>query len=473
MNGHEDAAIGSQEDAVRYYRDLFKSLVASRKCIVAMGPIGSASALVKLLRDLGSEPPLVLTDGPSHISPDATELNCHSIVVEPSGDSLSSLRQYAMGLQSPPPEVLRIIEDYDCDKTALVFVTNLIDIEAVAGRPRYDARKQEWIDLENKTVIDSFWDSTHIERAPSTVISPEISITRKIARDLDQGLGTAWAGDNRGGNHFGACLFRWVRTEDQLREACEFFRRHCDFVRIMPFLEGLPCSIHGMVFQNELAIFRPVEIIVLRLANCPKLSYAGTATFWDPSPFDRRTMRNVARSVGNKLREVLGYRGFFNVDGIMTSGGFIPTELNTRMTGGATLLGASLPDLPLTLVDAAVRRGEAFDFRPSVLERLVLNAADVRRRGGATYQCEVTFSNFRTLPIADDGERCHPTENREASAWLSVGPSGKGGFLGFHPINDRIPIGLPFTPLVVRAFAAADKIFGTRIGRLEAAKLVR
>ena len=52
-------------------------------------------------------------------------------------------------------------------------------------------------------------------------------------------------------------------------------------VRVMPFLEGVPCSVHGIVLPDGTAALRPVELVTLRRGT--DLVYAGCATFWDPS----------------------------------------------------------------------------------------------------------------------------------------------------------------------------------------------
>ena len=81
---------------------------------------------------------------------------------------------------------------------------------------------------------------------------------------LDRGAGTAWAGDARQGFHGGAFGLRWVKAEEDVAEAVAFLAARCDRVRVMPFLEGIPCSIHGVVFPRGAATFRPVEMVTLR-----------------------------------------------------------------------------------------------------------------------------------------------------------------------------------------------------------------
>ena len=50
----------------------------------------------------------------------------------------------------------------------------------------------------------------------------------------------------------------------------------------MPFLDGVPCSIHGMVLPDGTAVFRPVEIAILRDVARRRFVYGGLSTYWDP-----------------------------------------------------------------------------------------------------------------------------------------------------------------------------------------------
>ena len=103
-----------------------------------------------------------------------------------------------------------------------------------------------------------------------------------------------------------------------------FLAARCDRVRVMPFLEGIPCSIHGVVFPEGVATFRPVEMVTLRRPReSGRLRYAGAATFWDPPDDDREVMRDLARRVG-ELRRRVGYRGAFTVDGVLAAEAFCP-----------------------------------------------------------------------------------------------------------------------------------------------------
>src|SRR6266536_534005 len=127
-----------------------------------------------------------------------------------------------------------------------------------------DPRLPAWRRLEDKVLVDELWDVLGVERAPSAVVPAETRALRAAARGLDRGAGTAWAGDAREGFNGGATYLRWVRTPDDEAEAGAFLAAHCARARVMPFLEGIPCSIHGIVFPDGVAALRPVEMVTLR-----------------------------------------------------------------------------------------------------------------------------------------------------------------------------------------------------------------
>ena len=147
-----------------------------------------------------------------------------------------------------------------------------------------------------------------------------------------------WSGDARDGFNGGGDFVRWLRDDRDRAAAAAFFRPRCDRVRVLPFLEGVPCSIHGFVLPDGTAVLRPVEIVTLRDPAARTMTYAGLGSTWDPPAADREAMRGAARRVGAHLQREHGYRGAFGVDGVLTADGFRPTELNTRMSAGATAL---------------------------------------------------------------------------------------------------------------------------------------
>jgi hypothetical protein len=73
---------------------------------------------------------------------------------------------------------------------------------------------------------------------------------------------------------------RWVGTDEQARAAAEFLGEHRDDrLWVMPFLDGVSCSIHGFVLPGGVAALRPVELLVLR--RTPPATSTGSCT---PAP---------------------------------------------------------------------------------------------------------------------------------------------------------------------------------------------
>ena len=322
--------------------------------------------------------------------------------------------------------------------------------------------------------IDAFWDAVGVQRAPARIVPAEYEALRAAAGALDRGSGTVWAADARDGTHAGAIGLRWVRPGDDGREAAASLARIADRVRVMPFLEGIPASIHGIVFPDAVAALRPVEMLVLRPATGDSLLYAGCSTWFDPKPEDRETMRTLARRVGAALREQVGFRGSFSIDGVLAEEGFLPTELNPRLGGGMSTLAGALGDFPLTPLCLAIAEGERLDYRPELLEQAVLEAADARRVCGGGRAIRRKLTETGTIDLRRDGHdyrKAAPGEDPDAS--ILFGPGPIGGFLSFSLDPDRNDPGQPSAPEVARAFRLADRLLGTDFGVLKAARNVR
>jgi hypothetical protein len=111
-----------------------------------------------------------------------------------------------------------------------------------------------------------------------------------------------WSGDARDGFNGGGNYVRWVVDRRDRATARAFFATRCDRVRVMPFLDGMPCSIHGLVLPDGTAALRPVEIAILRNAADRRFVYGGLGTSWDPPAADRDEMRDAVRRVGAHLQ---------------------------------------------------------------------------------------------------------------------------------------------------------------------------
>jgi len=466
-------------------KDALAPLFAGRTVVLTGGPLAAMTGTCRRLRELGAERPFLLATGTGTGEvPGSDEAEWCVEVRAP--DVIAEIRAAMRLLRLLPGEVVAALDRWDPAREALVLSPMFNELPEIAGRRVYGPRRPEWRRLEDKVVIDALWDDLGVARAPSEIVPAEAAALRAAAGRLDRGAGTAWAGDARQGFHGGAYCLRWVRGAADAAEAAAFLAGRCDRVRVMRFLEGIPCSIHGVVFPEGVATFRPVEMVTLRRPGSGRLRYAGAATFWDPPAADREVMRDLARRVGEGLRERVGYRGAFTVDGVLAAEGFRPTELNPRLGAGLSIMTRDLPDLPVGLLDRALIEGETLAFGAAELERQLLAAADRTRAGGASTVTErrpealepspperPDAGATRELPVAFEAGACRPAEGREPDGVLSFGPSGVGGFVRLALDPDRVPAGPPVAPLAVAAFALADERFGAGIGPLEPARAVR
>ena len=176
-----------------------------------------------------------------------------------------------------------------------------------------------------------------------------------------------------------------MTDEQSASQARAALAEHCDQVRVMPFVDGVPCSIHGIVLPDGLAVLRPVEMVVLRRIlddGSRKFFYAGCATFWDPSDDVRTQMVDVARRVGEQLRAEVDFKGTYTVDGVAAPDGFWPTELNPRFGAGINTIARAGGDVPILLINEVVGSGLPLGISAADLERELVSVADAHRGGG-------------------------------------------------------------------------------------------
>ncbi len=453
-----------------------EALVGGRRVVLAGGVLAGSAPRVRRLRELGAERVLVVAGsvGTGELpSPEDAEWVVTDLL---GGDIVATLRAEEAMLADPPTEVLEALDTFDRAGRALVLGNGPPTAARLGERAVFGARLPEWAALEDKTVVDECFDHWGVTRVPSEIVPVTPAALRRAAAALEAGLGTAWAGDARHGFHGGAELVRWVRSERDAAEAEAFFKAHCDTVRVMPFLEGVPCSIHGFVFPDGVARLRPVELVSLRPVGRPRILYAGCATFWDPSDADRAEMREVARRTGEGLAASVGYRGAFTVDGVLTEEGFRPTELNPRLGAGVGTMGRAVPDVPFDLLQCALVAGHRTGVGATELEEAVVAGADASRAGG-TWALSPVAPRFDGTAVddlvLDDGGWRLAEPGEHPTARLSYGPGSAGGFVRVQFDPGRTPIGPSVARRAVAALSFADQRHGTGFGPLEPSRPVR
>jgi hypothetical protein len=450
------------------------SIYGGRPWIVALDVLAGATPVVRALRELGAARALcIATSRGTGALPDA-EFAPDPIVIEVDApDMMTGIRRSGDVLANLPSEAVARVDAFDPERRARVLGGITSDARPVAGRKRYGARPAAWEALEDKTRVDAFWDAAGVAHAPSRVVPARRDALEAARVVLDRGLGCAVAGDNREGYNGGASYLRWARSPDELVSVADFFEAHCDRARVMPFIEGIPCSIHGIVFPEHVVVLRPCELLVFRRPGSSELHYGRAASFWDPPDADREAMREVARRTGNHLRRSVGYRGAFTVDGILGHDGFVPTELNPRLGAGLFVLATGL-ELRLELFNAAVVEGEPVEWQPRKLEERWLELADCHRSGAGFALTSVKQTETRSTALVWTGDAFRIARDDEtADANALLGPSALGGFLKLELVPERTPVGPPAAPRVALGLACAGAHFGLDLGTLEPARDVR
>ncbi len=446
-----------------------ETLVRGRRVLIGTDAAAAATSTVTWLQESGAGPILVVAGSLGT----GDQPNVETILMPPAraGDGvMTAIRRQEALRAEPPQNIAAAVEAFDPDRTALVLVPVFSTaVEAFGGRAAFGSRPPAWAALEDKTRAEAVWQQAGVAHAPAEVVPVAAAI--EAAARLDQGLGTVWAADNRDGWHGGGSYTRWLGPGADPVEMQEWFAGHADHVRVMPFLEGIPCSIHGFVGPDRVGAFRPMEMVTLRHAERPEFVYGGVSSFWDPAPHDREEMRAAAGKVGAWLRATAGYRGPFSIDGVMTRNGFRPTELNPRLSRGfgqqAALLGG--PDVGM-VVRAFV--AGLVDLDPAALEAAVLPVADRRRTGGLGMAVPVDVSPAKLHLTFSEGE-ADVVDEGDATATLELGPAVQGGYLSLRLHPERCPSGASVGPLAVAAARLAADFWDLPIPPLAAAPDVR
>ena len=385
-----------------------------KKTVIIGYRLDACESIAETIRNFTGEPPFVLARGSgSRLPPRTPDFGLHVIPIS-AADYATEVRLYEATLSNLPSNALDALQDYDPAGEALVLGRASAPLDSVAGRRAFAPTRDEWVALEDKGVVDAFWDRVGIGHAPSEVIpSMESARLLQASKMLRSSLGVIWSGDASKGPNSGAELIRWVRSEEHAHEAMAFFRTRCNAVRVMPFLRGTPCAVHGIVFDHGTAAFRPVETMTGHRPGTTRLYYCGTATFWLPSQLAMKRVRTTVRRVGEYLRQSLDYRGGFSIDGVMVGDTFMPTEINTRFTGGHERLAMSCPELPLELLNAAAIARQQLSIEIDELETYVIEAANRNPTGSVYFSSKTCVTNTSF----------YETE----CGTMSLGPSVTGG----------------------------------------------
>ena len=434
-----------------------------KKWILVPDAAAAATPLVDQLREWGSAGIMVVAavEGVGDL-PKADRIR----YTRATGDTvMHGMRANHAAIENPDPDLLAAVDGFDPERKAMVLGSGFSREATLVGRPVYGARPKDWWALEDKMIVDRLWDDSGVRRAPSAVVP--VAEAPAVAAELGSELGTVWVADNTEGWHGGGEYARWVRSAEDVAPALAWFTDHAVEVRVMPFLDGIPCSIHGFVTHNGVAVFRPIEMIILRNALQPEFVYAQAANYWDPPVAVRGHMRTAARSVGRLLGDRYGYLGGFGIDGVCTVAGFLPTELNPRLSIGHGL-HSHAADMPLGRMEGMQTEGDLAIDAADLEETLVVAATESRRGGlllplggdHAPDKTGVRFVNGRAEAVDPDGE---------CDATMEIGPAVMGSIIIVRLDPDNTPVGPSIAPRAVAILDLARGLWDLDIPPLEAA----
>ncbi len=428
-------------------RDRLKDVYGGRKWILAAQAAVITRGIIERLEEWESEALIVASNAGTG------ELSDAEIVYTRSrGDTiLTSIREFYESVERPTAETQAAVDRFDPDRCAAVIAEPHATAMKMLGRPTFGVRRPEWSAWEDKMRVDQLWEELGIALAPYRIVAP--SDAPEAADDLSTDLGTVWVADNSRGWHGGGELVRWVNGPEEYEENSEWFAAQAARVRVMPFLDGLPCSIHGWVTATGVAVFLPVEILIMRHADRGGFAYAGVATVWEAEPDVEAAMRYISEQVGRHLFTNDGYLGPYGIDGVLTPEGFRPTELNPRMSAGAGVQLGTV-DLPLGLLMRAEIEGRV------QVDHEWLQQTAIEQRSPVFHFGRMVTKEVRAevyLAMDNEGSLFEVGSEEGSLGKITAGPSATGSYIMGDFEAKEFEVGKPVGPLVAEALNIASR----------------
>ena len=239
-------------------------------------------------------------------------------------------------------------------------------------------------------------------------------------------------------------------------------------------MDGIPCSIHGWVFKDKTIGLRPCEMLIFQREGISQLTYSGASTNWKPTEKHRKEMVESVVRVGDHLRDTVGYRGSFTMDGVMTTQGFMPTELNPRFGGALNRMSASLPELPLYLIHLCTVEGLEFDLAPESLRQLIVEAAEQNPIIRGMYVLEGLYGlepDQCSVLLDPSGQWYEaPDDSKAPACILRLGTATAGTFVFVDVPVGYVSRGESAAPILASLFAFAGEHWSLSIPNLTPSK---
>ncbi|BCL16001.1 hypothetical protein [Micromonospora sagamiensis] len=348
---------------------------------------------------------------------------------------------------------------FDPDHTATLVLPDPLDPPDAGNRRRFGFRRPAWRLFEDKTMVDTLWDAAGVPRAPSIVGdgTADLSVLGAI---VDQGTGVVCSCQPRGAGPSAGGDGIWWWREGPPPTTIPTAGPGTWRVRLMPLLEGVPVRLHGLALTTRIIPFPPMELVTLPRPGQGTFLCAGAVPLLD----DAADLVTHTERIGVGLRERLGYRGGFSVDGILTPSGFQPTDFNARLTSAMEAAPSDRRVL-LHAVNLLAREGNEPDTGAveQLAEDLFTIGTSCTIFGAATHADDRAS---RTTSVRWDGDRLVPAPSGAADGRLLITPSPRGWLLTATLATARLPGGGRVGPRAPEIFRVSDEVLGTNFGHL-------
>jgi len=349
-------------------------------------------------------------------------------------------------------------DTFDPDNTAALVLPDPLDPPHAGTRRRLGRRPPAWRLFEDKTIVDALWDALGAPRARSIVADATADLGR-LGALVDRGAGVVCscqpigAGPAAGGDGI------WWWRHGQSPPTIPVEGGRCR-VRLMPFLEGTPVRLHGFVLGRQVVAFPPMETVtLLRRDRGTFLCTGAVASLGHRGDLVSRTTR-----IGAGLRDRLGYRGGFSVDGIVTADGFLPTDFNARLTSAMEAAPSELR-VQLHAANLLARDGAEPDVAnvDHLADQVFADSGRFTLFGAAT---SAPTGGSRATAVRWAGRRLVVADGEPVDGRLALTRSARGWLLTATLASARLLPGGPVSRLAPEVFRLSDRVLGTDFGDL-------
>lgn len=341
------------------------------------------------------------------------------------------------------------LDDRDPTRTAVVLPIDPIAPAGADSRQILGERQRVWRLFEDKTIIDCLWDAIGVARPPSIVGDHTLDLASAGAA-VNRGDGIVCAtqgpGGTPGANGHG---IRWW-TDQPPRLALTPGTR----VKVTPLLAGRALRLHGLVAAGAVVPFPPMDLVTLPRLDRHEFLCCGAV----PGPAEPWTW-DLTRRLGAGIRDILGYRGVFSVDGIVVDGQFLPTDLNTRLTSA---IESTPSHLRVRFQAANICAREGIPIEPAEIDHLSAEAFDTDET--TIYGASSTIGSQRySSPIFQGpaGLTELPGTHTARIGSMMIARSPRG-----WTVRARLAAGHDPRLLAVDIWRLSDRVFGTDFGDL-------